>query len=178
MRNRMMTRYVGRWGHCLDFGGGSGLMLPTLSKRFMRMTFVDLDTEATRRIVADHELDNVEIIEGEMARLDFSQRPFDAVVAADVLEHFRDLATPTAAIGSRIAADGRLFTSLPTENWVYVALRKMFGNDKPWDHFHTGYEVEAYLGAGGFQRLASIAAPLYVHLAPLYLISAWSPPAP
>ncbi len=178
MINRMMTRQVRRWGHCLDFGGGSGLMLPTLSQRFQRVTFVDLDAEAARRIVADHELGNVEIIEGDMARLDFPERPFDAVVAADVLEHFRDLAAPTAAIGNWIAADGRLFTSLPTENWVYVALRTVFGKEKPWDHYHTAYEVEAHLGAGGFERLASNAAPLYVRLAPLYLISAWRPSAP
>jgi ubiquinone/menaquinone biosynthesis C-methylase UbiE len=118
-------------------------------------------------------LENVEIVQGDVEQLDFSKSPFDAVVAADVLEHFRDLNVPVVALRRWLKPEGLLFTSLPTENWPYVVLRKVFGIEKPWDHYHTGYEVEAFLTANGFERVRTRCVPLYAPVVPLFLVSAW-----
>jgi 2-polyprenyl-3-methyl-5-hydroxy-6-metoxy-1,4-benzoquinol methylase len=171
--NYLMNRHLTRRKSCLDFGGGSGVMLPTLSRKVDRLTLVDLEARQARLVQERFELKNVDIIQGDIAELDFCQRPFDGVVAADVLEHFQDLRLPVQTLRNWLQPDGRLFTSLPTENWVYVGLRKVFGVEKPWDHYHTGYEVEAFLAANGFEKVQTIHVPFTLPLAPLFLVSAW-----
>jgi predicted TPR repeat methyltransferase len=158
---------------CLDFGGGAGVMLPTLSRRFERVCLVDLQTAEATQLVSHHGLTNVALVGGDIGSVELPIDRFDAIVAADVLEHFSDLDLPLHALSRWLAPDGVLFTSLPTENWVYALLRRVFGVEKPADHYHTGYEVEARLRAHGFKRVAGITAPLVVPLAPLFLISAW-----
>ena len=171
--NRLMHRVHGVGGACLDFGGGSGVFLPTLSRRFDRVTLLDLEARQARQVVEQYDLPNVTVLEKDAATADFTDRPLDVVVAADVLEHFQDTAPVISWLHRWLKPGGVLFTSLPTENWVYVFLRKVFGVEKPWDHYHTGYEVEARLAAGGFRRIKTTCVPLGIPVAPLFLISAW-----
>jgi predicted TPR repeat methyltransferase len=171
--NRLITRFTTKKNKCLDFGGGAGVMLPTLSGCFREVTLLDLEVGEAMQVVQHYQLDNVNIEQKDVAQADFRGQKFDAIVAADVLEHFRELHVPVAALHGWLADDGLLFTSLPTENWVYVMLRKLFGITKPADHYHTAYEVEAYLRNHGFEKLAGTAVPLYFPVAPLFLISCW-----
>jgi predicted SAM-dependent methyltransferase len=134
---------------------------------------LDLEAAQARLVINKYSLSNVNVIENDAALVDFTARPFDTAVAADVLEHFKDLNMPTQRLHQWIKPGGMLFTSLPTENWVYVFLRKVFGVEKPWDHYHTGYEVEAHLARNGFRRMKTTCVPLRVSLAPLFLITAW-----
>jgi len=168
---RLIQKHQQDWGTCLDFGGGSGVMLPTLCARFASLTLVDLEASQAA-LVKDHfALKSVAIVQEDIASLNLGSVHFDAAVAADVLEHFQDLQVPIAALRRLLKPDGILYTSLPTENWLYVTLRKVFGIQKPWDHYHTGYEVEAMLKQSGFQRLQTKHVP--VRFAPLFLVSAW-----
>lgn len=171
--NHLITRHTRKFGACLDFGGGGGVMLPTLAQYFKEVTLLDLDATEARQVTRQYRLENVLIAQEDMATCNFLKSGFDSIVAADVLEHFKDPLAPIVALHGWLADDGFLFTSLPTENWVYVALRKLFGVTKPVDHYHTGYEVETCLQANGFEKVTSVAAPLYWHIAPLFLISAW-----
>jgi len=171
--HRLMRRHLLERGSGLDFGGGSGVMLPTLSAQFRRVTLVDLEATQAILVKKHYALENVEIVERDVSALDFSNSRFDAAVAADVLEHFQDLRVPVEALRRWLEPHGLLFTSLPTENWVYRCLRQVFGIEKPWDHYHTGYQVEAFLESNGFQRVQTVSVPLYVPLAPLFLVSAW-----
>jgi len=173
--NHLMNRHLSRQISGLDFGGGSGVMLPTLARKLQRVTLVDLEAAQARLVQEKFELSNVDIVQGDIATLDFGQEKFDGIVAADVLEHFKELESPVRALRQWIHPDGRLFTSLPTENWVYVGLRKVFGIEKPWDHYHTGYEVENFLANHGFAKLRTVCVPLGIPLAPLFLISVWRP---
>lgn len=110
---------------------------------------------------------------GDITKGQISDAPFDAIVAADVLEHFKDLSSPIDALKRWLGSDGILYTSLPTENYIYTGLRKVFGVTKPWDHYHTGYEVEMCLESHGFRKVESISVPLYFKAFPLFLISVW-----
>jgi len=170
--NRLMQRVHGRDGTCLDFGGGSGVFLPTLSKRFEQVTLLDLEARQARQVVEKFDLRNIAVVENDATTVEFD-RLFDVAVAADVLEHFKNLDMPVERLHRWIKPGGILFTSLPTENWVYVMLRKIFGVEKPWDHYHTGYEVEARLAQSGFRRIKTTCVPLRAPIAPLFLISAW-----
>lgn len=172
--HRLALRHARLDGCCLDFGAGGGVFLPTLARTFRSVVGVDLETLEAEQVVRHFRLDNVRLVRGDLTRLDLPGAPFDALVAADVLEHFEDLGPPISALRSWLAPDGRLFTSLPTENWVYVALRRLYGIEKPADHYHTGYEVEAFLLQSGFRRLERWFVPLRLPLAPLYLVSVWA----
>lgn len=96
---------------------------------------------------------------------------FDAVIAADVLEHCEVLDWPIRILREVTAPNGVLVTSLPTENFVYVALRWLLKIVKPVDHYHTGYEVERRLTAAGFRRLRTTRIPN--GLTPLFLVTTW-----
>lgn len=171
--NRLMDRVAVAHGSCLDFGGGSGVFLPTLAGRFQRVTLLDLEARQAKLVMQQYALRNVSVVEGDAASADFSREPFDAIVAADVLEHFQDLDLPVPLLHRWLKPGGVLFTSLPTENWVYVFLRKVFGIEKPWDHYHTAYEAESRLEREGFSRIKTTCVPLGLPVAPLFLITAW-----
>jgi 2-polyprenyl-3-methyl-5-hydroxy-6-metoxy-1,4-benzoquinol methylase len=158
---------------CLDFGGGGGVFLPTLTKRFKSVTLVDLETIEARQVVQLFKLPNVEIIRGDIHKLDMGGKTYDAIVAADVLEHFKDLPGPVEAISKWLKPGGLLFTSLPTETGIYALLRRIFGIQKPWDHYHTAWEVEDFLRKNGFEEVRKIYHPLFLRISPLFSIGAW-----
>jgi len=191
-------------GECLDFGGGGGVFLPTLSRAFDHVTLIDLVTREAGRVVEKFGLRNVTLQQqdvrdgipspgasrhplpmgegqskpvllppGEGARrADEGPRKYDVIVAADVLEHFERLDIPIPILKEALAKNGLLVTSLPTENFLYEVLRRVFGVEKPVDHYHTAYEVERHLSDTGFARLRTTHIPS--RLAPLYLISSWT----
>jgi len=172
-RLRLLARLIvhsGVKGACLDFGGGSGAFLPTLSSVFTQVDGIDLDTRLARGIVDSLSLHNVRIFETNVREPAAQQ--YDAIVAADVLEHFKELDMPIDAIIRRLKPDGMLFTSLPTETTLYEVIRFVMRKQKPADHYHTAYAVEARLRKAGFHRVLHTAIPVPL-LAPLFLISAW-----
>src|SRR5256884_2428676 len=171
--NWLMNHILESRDSCLDFGGGAGVLLPTLANLFRKVTLVDLEARQAELVRSRYGLDNVKIFQADAASLDFRITPFDAAVAADVLEHFKDLSAPVNLLRDWTRPGGMLFTSLPTENWVYVFLRKVFHVEKPWDHYHTGYEVEMHLLGSGFQRIKTSYIPLHLPFTPLYLITGW-----
>ena len=171
--NYQMSQLGLKGGHCLDFGGGSGVFLPTLARRFTRVTCIDLDTTEAEALVEGYQLLNVNIVRADISAVNYSATPFEVIVAADVLEHFQELDIPISVIRQWLSPNGYLFTSLPTENWFYVLLRKLFGIEKPKDHYLKSVEVESYLKRSGFVAVKRIYLPLFIPFASLFLVTAW-----
>lgn len=168
-----LKKYSKKKNKCLDFGGGGGVFLPTLSKLFSNVVSIDLEISEAEKICSAFNLMNVDLIHADILSKELSDSTFDAIIAADVLEHFKDLKPAVKKINGWLKTDGVLVTSLPTENWVYVLLRLIFGVKKPFDHYHSGYEVECFLKNNGFKRVHRSNVPLYFGILPLYLISVW-----
>jgi len=171
--SKRLVKFSPRRDVCLDFGGGGGVFLPTLSNLYKRVVSVDLETKEASQVRSHFSLTNIELVEADIRTATLADAPFDAIIAADVLEHFKEVEPAAAKLHEWLAEDGVLVTSLPTENWVYVLLRVLFGVTKPEDHYHTGYEVENILSANGFKRVHRSNVPLYLPIAPLFLISVW-----
>lgn len=171
--HRAMLRLRDRGGECLDFGGGSGVFLPTLATHFSHVTCIDLDPREALQVRDEYKLTNVSIDRADITDAQYSDGKFDAIVAADVLEHFADLGLPVRRIRQWLAADGLLFTSLPTENWMYTTLRAVFRIKKPADHYHTSQEVETFLTRSGFTPVNRWFVPLGLPIAPLFSITTW-----
>lgn len=170
---RRLLKYADKRGKCLDFGGGSGVFLPTLAGLFTKVVCIDLEIEEAGKVVKNYDLRNVILVQKDIREAGFQEQEFDAIVAADVLEHFRDLRPAVSALHQWLKSDGYLFTSLPTENSFYHWLRKVFKIVKPEDHYHTGTEVETYLEENGFALVDKKYSPLIFNLFPLFIISSW-----
>jgi predicted TPR repeat methyltransferase len=155
----------------LDFGGGNGVFLPSLSQLFNHVVCIDLDTERASKVAALFDLKNVKPITGDLNNESLLEKPVDAIVAADVLEHFKDLKKPVRSISRFLKDGGFLYTSLPTENFIYVLLRKIFGIQKPADHYHSAREVENYLSSNGFKQTNRKDIPF--RFFPLFRVSQW-----
>lgn len=169
----LMRRFTCNWTCCLDFGGGGGVFLPSLASAFQRVVCVDFNTVEASAVSREYRLTNVELVQADIRDAGFAPGTFPNIVAADVLEHFAELSVPIATLRAWLAPGGLLFTSLPTENTLYVLLRVMFGISKPADHYHSAAGVEHFLEANGFRRLRSRYVPLYAPILPLFRISAW-----
>lgn len=172
LMNRLARDGSLRLGEAVDLGGGSGIMSAIMSPAFRSVRLVDLDCDAARLVFARVPSPNVTLEEGDATARPADGRA-DAVVAADVLEHFLDLPPIVEAVKGWLAPGGLLITSLPTENLWYNLLRVVFRKTKPHDHYHTSAEVEAVLRAHGFVRVGRVCHPLGLPLFPLFSISAW-----
>jgi 2-polyprenyl-3-methyl-5-hydroxy-6-metoxy-1,4-benzoquinol methylase len=167
--SRFMQKYAADKRQCLDFGCGTGVFLPTLAKLFPSVTGIDIETDEARQIIDRYDL-RVRLVHADIYKENLPSRSFDVISAADVLEHFSDLGPPISKIREWLKDDGVLFTSLPTENAFTRACRVVGGYEKPWDHYHTGYDVEAVIRKAGFRAIHTAKV---VSVFPLYIVSVW-----
>lgn len=173
MLHGLLRKHAAGARNCLDFGGGGGVFAPTLAKSFPEVTLLDLNAGEATVVKQRYGLDNLELVQQDATTCDLGAGRFEAVVAADVLEHFLDLDAAITPISRWMAPGGILVTSLPTETLTYEMLRVVFRTKKPEDHYHRAFEVERHLEARGFERLERRYAPLPLPLFPLFYISAW-----
>lgn len=166
----LMIKHLSDRNSCLDFGCGSGVFLPSLSNLFQSVRGIDIELVEAPEIVEQYALKNVELISADIFSVELDEQ-FDAIVAADVLEHFDDLDKPIEQIKRWLKEDGLLFTSLPTENF-FTRLTRILGKyTKPADHYYSGEEVEMMLRSHGFHKIES---KKLIPFFPLYLIGVWS----
>lgn len=159
---------------CLDFCGGGGVFLPTLSSCFKSVTFADLEDTEAKKVVNFFKLNNVDLVKGDIANTKFKPNSFDVIIAADVLEHFKDLSVPVNILKKCLSKKGVLYTSLPTESYLYVLLRKLFKIVKPKDHYHNGSVIEKYLQTLGFIKVKRRYVPFcYIPFFSLFTIGEW-----
>lgn len=126
----------------LDFGGGNGVLTPTLSRLYDEAVCVDLRTEMVEELVRSDRLRNVLVRVGLLAKLGLPEAHFDTIIAADVLEHVRDLGPLVAELQRLLKPGGELLVSAPSENRFYELGRRVFGYTKPGDHYHPASFIE------------------------------------
>jgi 2-polyprenyl-3-methyl-5-hydroxy-6-metoxy-1,4-benzoquinol methylase len=120
---------LGALDKVLDFGCGSGAMLPFLSERSQHVTAIDLDLAAIERIQKHVPLSkNVKVEDPSKTSLkDLPAGSFELIIALDVLEHVHDLPGILSEIVALLKPRGRLIVSGPTENILYRVGRKVAG---------------------------------------------------
>ncbi len=129
----------------LDFGGGNGVLAPTLSHLYREVVCVDLRTEMAEEIARIERLSNVTARMGDITSLGLPDGQFDTIVAADVLEHIIDLDALGREFKRLLVPGGELLVSAPSENRFYELGRRVFGYTKPDDHYHAADYVEAMI---------------------------------
>ena len=113
----------------LDFGCGSGVMLPHLSQISSQVTAMDVDLLPLERVQVHIPLaSNVEVKDATKINVsDLPENCFDLIIALDVLEHVKDLPRILNELLTLLKQDGQLIVSGPTENILYRIGRKVAG---------------------------------------------------
>lgn len=142
-RIRRVMRYLDdrMVGRALDFGCGTGVLLPYLQQRAEEVVGFDLNLEAVNFTARNLGLDRV-TLESDFEQL--RARPsgsFDTILALDVLEHVEDLGGICQEFSRLLSHDGVLIVSGPTETPLYRLGRWLAGFKS---HFHVRniYHIE------------------------------------
>lgn len=170
---KLVLKRLDSFETCLDFGGGGGEFLPTLSRYFQKVVLLDLNTERASKVVKFFNLKNVVLEEKNVFHTDSNGEQFSLIVAADVLEHFREPEQVIKILKQKLNKDGLLITSLPTEGFTYVILRTILGIKKPEDHYFCSHEVELKLEEAGFINEHRVYLPLKYNIFALFSITIW-----
>lgn len=113
----------------LDFGCGSGVMLPFLAQHSKQVIALDIDLLPLEKVKKHIPLpSNVEVYDANQITLSgLPQRSFDLINALDVLEHVDDLPRTLSELLALLRPGGQLVVSGPTENILYQIGRKIAG---------------------------------------------------
>jgi 2-polyprenyl-3-methyl-5-hydroxy-6-metoxy-1,4-benzoquinol methylase len=130
-RLRKVIEHVenGQYENILDFGCGSGVMLPFLSSISKQVIAMDVDLLPIQSVQKYIPLaNNVEVKDATKINIsDLSKNSFDLIIALDVLEHVQDLPKTLTELFSLLKPNGQLIVSGPTENILYQIGRKIAG---------------------------------------------------
>ncbi|MBI5571325.1 MAG: class I SAM-dependent methyltransferase [Desulfomonile tiedjei] len=133
---RFLSRTTG--GACLDFGCGSGVMLPFLARAFSRVYAVDPSLAAVTGFIdlweksAGGSLQAVRLSH-DLPSATIPHHSLQLILALDVLEHVEDLQKTLADLALLLAPGGILLVSGPTENRLYRLGRRIAGFS---GHYH------------------------------------------
>jgi 2-polyprenyl-3-methyl-5-hydroxy-6-metoxy-1,4-benzoquinol methylase len=126
--------------HVLDFGCGSGVMLPFLCKISSRVTAMDIDLLPFERVSRQRAFPaNLQVHDARQVALsELPKASFDLIVATDVLEHVEDLAGTLNDMKDVLRPGGQIVISGPTENILYKIGRKLAGSEYSGDYHERG----------------------------------------
>jgi 2-polyprenyl-3-methyl-5-hydroxy-6-metoxy-1,4-benzoquinol methylase len=161
-------------GRILDFGCGSGVMLPFLSNIGNNIVAMDVDLLPLQRVQQYLPLPkNVDVMDATRTSItDLPSNSFDLIIALDVLEHVQDLPRILKDLLALLKPGGELIVSGPTENILYQIGRKLAGPEYSGAYHERGIaDIKRDL-----QRIAAIEpiAMLYQPI-PLFEIFAAKP---
>jgi 2-polyprenyl-3-methyl-5-hydroxy-6-metoxy-1,4-benzoquinol methylase len=128
------------YDHVLDFGCGSGVMLPFLCGISNRVTAMDIDLVPFERVSRQRAFPaNLEVHDArEVTLQDLPKASFDIIVATDVLEHVDDLSGMLADMKALLKPGGQIIISGPTENIFYKIGRALAGSEYSGDYHERG----------------------------------------
>ncbi len=169
-RLRKVMEYIetpAPYENILDFGCGSGVMLPYLAQISKQVSAIDVDLIPLERVQKHIPLaSNVKVLDAtKTTHNDLSANSFDLIIALDVLEHVKDLPRTVNELFALLKPNGQLVVSGPTENILYQIGRKLAGPEYSGDYHERGI-AEIKNDIARFAKIKPIAT-LYWYL-PLF----------
>jgi 2-polyprenyl-3-methyl-5-hydroxy-6-metoxy-1,4-benzoquinol methylase len=158
---------VAPFQHVLDFGCGSGVMLPFLAGVSREVVAADIDLLPLEYMKSHVPLaPNVQMRDasaGSMSQLRTAS--FDLILALDVLEHVKDLSEALAQLLRLLKPGAQLIISGPTESVLYRLGRKLAGPEYSGEYHERGVaEIREMLASRAkLKQIASLywPAPLF-----------------
>ena len=118
----------------MDYGCGTGVLLPTLTRRCGEVIGVDLVLEPAKLTLETLSLGGVRLLEPDAAATDVEAGSVDLIVAGEVLEHVEPLAPTLERFARWLRPEGTLLVSLPTESALYRFGRRLAGFSGHYHH--------------------------------------------
>lgn len=131
----------------LDFGTGSGLLLPSLHAVAKQVTAADLDVTPSRQLINTMNLPTDLVSAADFPTWVAGHAgQVDVVMALDVFEHFvaEELEAVSVQLRSLLAPGGRLIVSGPTESFAYRVGRMIAGFSNTY-HYRSVFDIDAQL---------------------------------
>jgi len=141
-------------GNVLDFGAGTGISLPFLSRvsksdKNCLWAFEpeDYARQIIRELSSEFALTEVKVLESFDEVKKIPPGSIDTILALDVLEHIEDLEATVLALKKLVNKNSVIIVSSPTESWLYKLTRQLFGSEEYKQHYHfsNAEHVEAVL---------------------------------
>ena len=134
----------------LDYGTGTGVMLPFLSKIANHVVAFDKVIIPAARLIEHHELRNVELKEVDTLPILLPDESVDLILCLDALEHIKPLQEVTKELTRVLKPGGRLVMSGPSENAIHKLGRLLAGFRKRatyhrWNVDDVNKALRAYL---------------------------------
>lgn len=142
-RLEALLEFSPKGSRALDFGAGSGVLIPSLSKNFKSVYAGDINTASLEYLKKKRGIKNLRITKSRGSVLPFKDNFFDVIFAADVLEHFYERKFILKEFYRVLKKKGVLLISGPTENMIYKISRRIifwFWKKKE-DHFSNINEI-------------------------------------
>lgn len=145
-RVRIVFRELARAprGRTLDFGCGSGVLLPRLIELGADVHACDVDLTLARRLAESRNWTGIHWHSGPGSLRDLPAGSFDTILCLDVLEHVDSLPMVTSEFVRLLKPTGRLIVSGPTESLLYRAGRRLAGFSGHY-HVRSIYDIEEHL---------------------------------
>jgi len=164
-RTMWQIEQKGSLGNVLDFGCGSGVMLPFLAERAKEVIAIDIDLEPLHRIKKEIEFDQKIRFADNYKNI--PPNSLDLIIALDVLEHVDNLNTIFAELAMLLKPSGEIIVSGPTENIFYKIGRFLAGPTYSGDyHVRNIYDIRGV--AERYFKVKNIATLFFP--IPLFLI--------
>ncbi len=127
--NHLMSK--GPFETVLDFGCGSGLLLPLMAQFSDRVVGLDIDVTPSRAFSKHLPFpETVEVFSTDKHPLSsYPDNSFDVIIAMDVLEHIDNLDSVLNSFCRFLKPGGFVIVSGPTENFFYRIGRIMAGKE-------------------------------------------------
>jgi SAM-dependent methyltransferase len=158
----------------LDFGCGTGVLFREALRFADKIYGVDIVLAAARLMVEELDLENVELLDPADVPDTVADSSIDAVLAAEVLEHFEDLTEPLTMFQRVLKPDGRLFVSVPTENALYKFGRRLAGFKGDYHHSNAS-SIDGNIQKFGYRLVRTRYVPAPGPLS-IYWVLEYEPP--
>jgi SAM-dependent methyltransferase len=150
-RHRQILRLCGSGGQSvLDFGTGTGALLPSLCAGFKEVHATDLRDAVARCLVKRRGLP-VQFHDAGRLEQSLPDGGLDVIIAADVLEHVEEPIDLLRMFKRKLRSGGAVIASIPTENWLYRMGRFVAGFSGRADYHKTGWvQIRRAFADAGF----------------------------
>ena len=133
-------------GKCIDFGCGTGVLLPFLNPLFDFVYAVDISPKFAQDFISSwtqsvqQSLPNIYLFD-KLEDIGESENSVDLILALDSLEHVDNLNDVLLQMKHILKPEGRILISGPTENLFYRIGRKIVGYSGDYHH-RSIYDIE------------------------------------
>lgn len=137
----------------LEFGYGSGLLLPTINSFSKNLTAVDIDSEPAVVQPALNKLNiNARLIKNDILKLALPEGSFDLIVAFSVFEHIKNPEPILNEMKRILKPGGRLLVGMPRVDKNMSRLFSLIGFNKIDEH-HVANHQEFLIRAKKYFKL-------------------------